>query len=214
MDDYPRGIEETDAVHHRLAGESPAVEKNFQCYDCSQSFHSLVDIGNHSHSYPWHSVEICLKCSDPITVFIQKFPIKVIRLHTCKKSLLRYQNSDLHLLSIQIFQILCWTDAPQHQSVIFCDVCDLFFPQTSFGLFDFLNHSNLTTHNFVPSSNCQKCVMPEVKLMGSNLECCIIHFCTKDCKSVLKEVKKKYLNCWKSTAELRGLFHIFLSYYV
>ncbi|KAK4025282.1 hypothetical protein OUZ56_014357 [Daphnia magna] len=68
MDDYPRGIEETDAVHHRLAGESPAVEKNFQCYDCSQSFHSLVDIGNHSHSYPWHSVEICLKCSDPITV--------------------------------------------------------------------------------------------------------------------------------------------------
>lgn len=181
---------ETDAVHHRIAGESPAVNKNYQCYDCNQSFHSLANLGDHSHSYLWHSVEICLKCSDPVTVFIQKYPSKIIRLHSCKRSLLRYQNSDLHLLSKQISTLLCWTDTP-HQSVILCDVCDENFFQTSLGLFEFLKHSNQTAHNVIPSSNCRKCTMPEFKLTCTNSECCIAHFCTKDSKSILKEIQKK-----------------------
>jgi hypothetical protein len=181
---------ETDAVHHRLAGESPAIEKNYQCYNCNQSFCSLVDLGNHSQNLPWHSVEICLNCTDPITVFVQKFPFKVVRLHTCKRSHLRYQNSDLHLLSIQISKILCWNEKTQHQSVIFCDTCNELFSQTPLGLFEFLVHSNLTAHNVIPSSHCKKCTMPEFKLTGSNLECCIAHFCTKDSNSILKELQK------------------------
>lgn len=180
---------ETDAVHHRIAGESPVVEKNYQCYDCNESFHSLANLGNHSKDYLWHSVELCLRCSDPVTLFIQKSPSKIVRLHSCKKSHIRYQNSDLYLLSTQIAALLCWTDTT-HQPVILCDACEESFSQTSKGLYEFLKHSNQTTHNVVPYSSCKKCTMPEFKLTCSNSECCITHFCTKDNKSILKESHK------------------------
>ena len=171
-----------------MAGESPAVDKNYQCYDCDQAFHSLASLGDHSQNYLWHSLEICLLCRETILVFIQRFPSKVVRLHTCKKALVRYQNSDLHVLSSQISHILFWVNTPQHNSVILCDACDSKFPQTPLGLFEFLNHSNGTSHNV--TSNCKKCTMSEFKLTCSNSECFIAHFCTKDSKSVLKEIPK------------------------
>ena len=107
--------------------------------------------------------------------------------------MIKYENSNLYLLSVQLSQVLCWSDIShtQHQStVIYCDDCDVTFPQSPSGLFEFLKHCNLTAHNLVSSGSCVKCNMPEYKLTGSNFECCIVHFCTKDSKSVLKEFKK------------------------
>ena len=183
---------ETDAVHHRLAGESPAVEKNFQCYDCNQLFFSLANLVDHSHACLWHSLEMCLKCTDPVTVYIQKFPAKVIRLHSCKDHLIRHENSDLWLFSVQISKILCWNEPIQRGKdesaiVILCQSCDNLFPQTCKGLYDYFIHSSHTNHNVITSSQCRKCCMNDFQLNCTNGERLIAHFCTKDCKTVLKE---------------------------
>ena len=73
MDDFGDEVE-TDAVHPRLAhhgGRKPsktAESCTYQCYDCGLLFQSLTQLLHHS---PWHGSERCLKCLEPITVYIQ-----------------------------------------------------------------------------------------------------------------------------------------------
>ena len=65
-------IVETDAVHHRLASRSlsliPVFGRNYQCYDCSFQFDSLMKLESHCQQMPEHSREVCLKCNNCITV--------------------------------------------------------------------------------------------------------------------------------------------------
>lgn len=190
MEDFLWDDVETDAVHHRLTNHgaisrpsSPVVELNHQCYDCNQRFHSLTELGNHCTQHPWHCGELCLKCNDSITVYTQMYPLKTVRLHTCRRLFLKHQNTDLFLLSSDVTSQLCLVgDSP---SAILCDGCDQTFPQISKGVYSFLTHSNTVSHNKI--SNCRKCSMPEFKLI-TNSSHLTMHFCTKDSKSVIAKI--------------------------
>ena len=182
---------ETDAVHHRLTNHgarsprpvSPAVEQNYQCYDCSLRFQSLSELANHCTQKPCHCAEVCLKCSDYITVYTQMYPFKTVRLHSCRRSLLKHQNTDLFLLSANIASQLSWDSLT---CSMLCDDCDFTFPQTSNGVYSFLNHSNTLSHNKI--SNCRKCSMPEFRVKTNTNISYAVHYCTKEFKSVLANI--------------------------
>ena len=184
---------ETDAVHHRLTNHgaisrpsSPAVEHNYQCYDCSVQFKSLAELGTHCTHKPWHCGEICLKCNDSITVYTQMYPLKTVRLHSCRRALLKHQNTDLFLLSANIANQMAWVGDSLTHFMILCDECDLKFPQSSKGLYLFLTHSNTHSHNKI--SSCRKCSMHEFKVNTNTSLSYAVHYCTKEFKSVLANI--------------------------
>lgn len=179
----------TDAIHHRLRGASPIPENNYQCYDCGHPFPTLVGLANHSIDCRWHSQERCLLCCDQILVYIQLSPPQISRLHTCKKALLQYQNSDLQVLAADLADIFRWQKIKDLNSdcTIACDTCDLKFEESCLGLYKFLEHSNVTTHNISKKHFCRKCTMPEIVLTTSDKHL-LIHYCTKESLPTLKHV--------------------------
>lgn len=193
MEDFLSADIETDAVHHRLTNNgaisrpsSPAVEYNYQCYDCSLRFHSLAELGTHCTQKPWHCGEVCLKCSNSITVYTQIYPLKTVRLHSCRHALLKHQNTDLFFLSANIANQLSLVGDSLTCSVILCDECDIKFPQSCNGAYLFLNHSNTHSHNKI--SSCRKCSMPEFKVTTNTSLSYVVHYCTKEFKSVIANI--------------------------
>lgn len=112
-----------------------------------------------------------------------------IRLHTCRRSQLHHQNSDLHFLATHVSQTLGWLHE-KDPSVILCQVpgCPLTdFPLTMEGVEAFLLHSDKELHNI--SAYCRKCAMPEFLIVSSdNNACCTVHICTKDFKPLVKVI--------------------------
>lgn len=160
---------------------------NYQCYDCSQQFPSLVGLGNHSQDSPWHSQERCLMCCDHILVYLQVSPPQVVRLHTCKKDLLRYQNPDLQVLACEVSKALGWQaekNPEEQNNKIPCDTCDQLFQLNISGLYKFLEHSNITSHNIVNRHYCKKCSMPEILLNVCHKQY-LTHYCTKESSSTI-----------------------------
>ena len=154
------------------------------CYDCNNSYNLLNEIILHSRR-DFHCEERCLKCLDTVLVFEQISPKQTIRLHTCKRLLLRHQNNDLCVLSQFVSSVLNFFEPTNF--MIPCNSCELAFPQTNEGLNQFLIHSNVTFHNC--TYNCRGCTLPQFKVgydtkNGSTER--TTHFCIRDGKCKLE----------------------------
>lgn len=128
-------------------------------------------------------------CCDHILVYIQLSPHQIVRLHNCKKALLRYQNPDLQVFASDVSHALGWqTDGNLNPPTnIPCDTCDQLFPQNPSGLYKFLEHSNVTSHNLANTHYCRKCSMPEILMTASCTKRFLLHYCTKESLSVVKD---------------------------
>ena len=182
---------ETDAVHPRLSVNVPSENKNafqqkkYQCYDCNLQFDHLNELVFHSRQNPLHCQEICLKCRDTILTFEQSSPYSITRLHTCKRSVISHQNSDLRVLSSLVSSKLCFSELTDY--VIPCDSCNLSFPQTQSGFNEFLIHSNTALHNHMCS--CRKCTLPQFVFQyetRNGVAKRMVHLCSTDAKFMLR----------------------------
>ena len=179
MEDSSTAVE-VDAIHHRLSGEvTTTIQCRYGCYCCHKRFPNLEELANHAHLHPGHSEEFCLKCEQSVTVFFNYSQVGAVRLHSCKRSNLRHQNSDLCILSYYLTTKLeLNTTAEDRETVsssIFC-MCQKSFARTQEGVFKYLRHSNRRLHTTLP--NCNKCTLPEFQM---NLDSAQIstHFCGK-----------------------------------
>lgn len=173
---------EADAIHHRLCNQVNSVKDlPYSCYDCSQSFFGLEQLARHSIENPLHSEEICLKCESSITVFFSF--TQPVRIHTCDKSSIRHNLSDLSFHSQFLFSKLYSTCEIPNSTVIGCDFCSC---QASFefsvnGILKYLKHVNKYRHTTVP--HCKKCLLPEFQVTVGGKRV-ISHHCTKSGKVI------------------------------
>ena len=156
----------------------------YKCYDCCQSYYLLNELIAHCRGN-YHGEESCLKCREGIVIFEQTNPRCILRLHTCNRSLLRHQNTDLHVLGLFVSSKLDFIKPTNR--ILFCNSCQIIFPQTNEGFNEFLIHSNTTFHNCLYS--CRRCTLPQFKVayeMRSGVAQKIAHFCIKDAKCILE----------------------------
>ena len=173
---------EADAVHHRLSNQVNTVKDfPYRCYDCPQLFTGLEDLAQHSIKNPTHSEEMCLKCKKSIIVF---FTSKcAARIHSCNKSDVCHNHSDLHFHSQFLFTKLNSSGLIPDYTVIGCDLqsCKASFDFSANGIFKYLKHVNRYKHTTVP--DCRKCALPEFQLSVGGGKT-ISHFCVKTGKII------------------------------